>query len=590
MKKITFFVMVGILLFSATLQAQTCLTTNIAYNKPVTVSAQNQYHEGAAAVDQNMNTDWALSSSLTDAHIYVDLGESYDVCKVKITWSSNGRGSNYKIQVSTDASTWTDIFTRTGNTNEVDEITTAGTGRYVRVLMSAKVNTWSGYEMKELEIYNSIAGDTPPTTSITSPSNNSSHTAGSNIAINANAADADGNVVKVEFFQGTTKLGESTTAPYSYVWSNVPAGSYSLTTKATDNDNAVTTSSAVAITVNAAAAGSAWLLTGNSGTTPGTNFLGTTDNQSIVVKANNAEAMRILANGNVGIGTDAPGYKLDVNGSARFAGVTYIQGPLTYINNGLIDNSNASAQLNFPGDGSVGLSAGVSTGVRRLTILPDGNVGIGVTSPTAQLHTTGSIRFAGLGNNNALDRVLVSDANGILSYRDVSTIAGGTAGWAYGGNAVGAQTALGTTSNFALPFITNGTERMRILANGTVAIGTTTVPAGAKLAVEGTIYARKIKVEQAAWPDYVFDKNYRLRPLSEVEQFIKQNNHLPDVPSAGEVTAKGLDMGDNQAVLLKKIEELTLYIIQQEKRIQTMEAGMRTLQKKMNKQPKKKTK
>lgn len=95
-------------------------------------------------------------------------------------------------------------------------------------------------------------GSTPqnqaPTVSITSPANNASFTAPATIAINANAADADGTIVKVEFFNGTTKLGEDLTAPYSYTWSNVANGSYSLTAKTTDDKGAATTSTAVTIT------------------------------------------------------------------------------------------------------------------------------------------------------------------------------------------------------------------------------------------------------------------------------------------------------------------------------------------------------
>jgi len=67
---------------------------------------------------------------------------------------------------------------------------------------------------------------------------------------NANATDTDGTIAKVEFFQGTTKLGEDLTSPYSFAWASVPAGTYSLTAKATDNTSAITTSGAIAIVVS----------------------------------------------------------------------------------------------------------------------------------------------------------------------------------------------------------------------------------------------------------------------------------------------------------------------------------------------------
>lgn len=106
--------------------------------------------------------------------------------------------------------------------------------------------------------------------------------------------------------------------------------------------------------------------------------------------------------------------------------------------------------------------------------------------------------------------------------------------------------------------------------NGNVGIGTVN-PGAYKLAVEGIIGARKIKITQAPWADYVFDSAYQLQPLTQVEKYIQENKHLQDVPTTAEVKKDGIDVGDTQALLLKKIEELTLYIIQQNKRIEALE-------------------
>jgi len=95
------------------------------------------------------------------------------------------------------------------------------------------------------------ATNTAPTVNITSPTNNSNFNAGSTITINANAADGDGTINKVEFFNGTTKLGEDTSSPYSFTWATVAAGTYTITARATDNQNAITNSSAITIVVNA---------------------------------------------------------------------------------------------------------------------------------------------------------------------------------------------------------------------------------------------------------------------------------------------------------------------------------------------------
>ncbi|WP_233195788.1 glycosyl hydrolase family 18 protein [Aquimarina sp. MAR_2010_214] len=101
----------------------------------------------------------------------------------------------------------------------------------------------------------SVIGDTtntPPVVNITAPANNATFTAGATIVVKADASDpdADGSITKVEFYNGTTLLGEDTTAPYEYSWANVAKGNYTLTAKATDNKNAETTSSSIAVVVN----------------------------------------------------------------------------------------------------------------------------------------------------------------------------------------------------------------------------------------------------------------------------------------------------------------------------------------------------
>lgn len=96
------------------------------------------------------------------------------------------------------------------------------------------------------------SANNPPAVAVTSPAANTAFTAGSNITITANASDSNGSIAKVEFFRGTTKLGEDVSSPYSYTWVGAPVGGYILTAKATDNQGAVSTSTAVSITVNGA--------------------------------------------------------------------------------------------------------------------------------------------------------------------------------------------------------------------------------------------------------------------------------------------------------------------------------------------------
>ncbi|WP_316810310.1 hypothetical protein [Pedobacter heparinus] len=98
--------------------------------------------------------------------------------------------------------------------------------------------------------------------------------------------------------------------------------------------------------------------------------------------------------------------------------------------------------------------------------------------------------------------------------------------------------------------------------SGDVNIGTSAL--NSKLAVNGNIRAREIKVENTNWPDYVFAKDYQLPSLQETEQHIKKQGHLPGIPSAAEVKANGINLGEMDAKLLQKIEELTLHLIEKE--------------------------
>lgn len=103
---------------------------------------------------------------------------------------------------------------------------------------------------------------------------------------------------------------------------------------------------------------------------------------------------------------------------------------------------------------------------------------------------------------------------------------------------------------------------------------------GTQLDINGTIRAKGVKIEATGWSDFVFDKDYRLLTLSEIESHINEHKHLPDIPSQKEVLENGIDVGDMQAKLLQKIEELTLYVIEQDKKIQLQQKRIEDLEKK----------
>ena len=109
---------------------------------------------------------------------------------------------------------------------------------------------------------------------------------------------------------------------------------------------------------------------------------------------------------------------------------------------------------------------------------------------------------------------------------------------------------------------------------GKVGIMTTT-PGAYELAVNGDIRAHSIRVETSGWPDYVFDSSYRLMSLPETEKFIKTYKHLPGIPAAHKVEKEGIELGNSQKLLLKKIEELTLHVIELEKRLALQEGNFK---------------
>jgi len=122
---------------------------------------------------------------------------------------------------------------------------------------------------------------------------------------------------------------------------------------------------------------------------------------------------------------------------------------------------------------------------------------------------------------------------------------------------------IGTESNHDLAFHTNlSQEQIRIKTNGNVGIGTSN-PTN-KLEVNGTIKTKEVNVTITGWPDYVFAPEYNLISLDSLSEFIQVNRHLPDVPTEKSVVENGVNIGEMNAILLKKIEELTLYLLKQE--------------------------
>ncbi len=132
----------------------------------------------------------------------------------------------------------------------------------------------------------------------------------------------------------------------------------------------------------------------------------------------------------------------------------------------------------------------------------------------------------------------------------------------------GSSGSIGTWTPHIMRIVSNGVARINIDIFGNVAIGTPDPLPGYMLSVNGHVKCKELVVETAGWPDYVFGDNHKLLPLGEVERFIQQHKHLPNIPAAAELEQEGLPVGEMQKKMMEKIEELTLYVIELKKEIE----------------------
>lgn len=254
-----------------------------------------------------------------------------------------------------------------------------------------------------------------------------------------------------------------------------------------------------------------------------------------------------------------------------------------------------------------------------------GNVGIGKSFPTEKLEVGGSVRISDSGllklansyftpdqgggiylkgttstsepylsfnRANGLDyarfvyksRVLHLEGSKLHMDNQGIEFTHSTSGLGYGAKIYGFDEGNGSTSmRFAVRAnYATFTDAMKIQTDGKVGIGVKYFPTAEyasnyKLFVTGGILTDELRVflsSSDSWPDYVFARDYDLKPLSEVEKFIDENGHLPNVPSATQVKEEGINVADMTRIQQEKIEELMLYIIQQNKRIEALEAKL----------------
>jgi hypothetical protein len=206
-------------------------------------------------------------------------------------------------------------------------------------------------------------------------------------------------------------------------------------------------------------------------------------------------------------------------------------------------------------------------GAISMSFPANGNVGIGTTAPAFSLDISGGSTAP------TVTRITNSATSFGPELRLVSTGASGR-DWRLGSGQTNNSAGLG---KFFIYDASAGADRVVIDASGNLGIGTTTPTQ--KLSVNGTVRAKEVIVD-TGWSDYVFDPSYKLKALSEVEAYVKTEKHLPGIPSAQEVADHGVSMGEMQAKLLAKIEELTLHQIEQEKEIKALRAEVAEVHKK----------
>lgn len=236
-----------------------------------------------------------------------------------------------------------------------------------------------------------------------------------------------------------------------------------------------------------------------------------------------------------------------------FSGLTMLSS-IAFSGSGVWDTTGGTSEMNYSGS----------------------NVGVGTSDPTTLFEVQ---------ENGPEPTILINNTGGIggaaFRMKDLAS----SADWKFKAKNNGGfkiRDEANTQDVIVVEPVVNGSPiGISIASNGNVGIGGATTPSSA-LAVNGTITAKEINVTatSSSWPDYVFSDSYKLTSLNEVENFIKENRHLPGVPSESDISKNGISIGEMASLQMEKIEELTLYVIELQKQNEELYNKLEVLAKK----------
>lgn len=242
--------------------------------------------------------------------------------------------------------------------------------------------------------------------------------------------------------------------------------------------------------------------------------------------------------GKIGVGFSNPIERFEVNGNLKLQNSNGQE----LIFQRYSDKSPATI-AGLPGEFTTrqGLTINTSSVPNAVNVLWNGNMGIGTLNPKERFDINGNVR---------VNRMVKIDGHG----------------------SVGSLQIMDNSDTQTLDVLLRGDEGNSYILSGNFGLGTTNPDA--RLTVKGKVHAEEVKVDLSVpGPDYVFKEGYDLMSLEEVQNYIKEHGHLPNIPSAKDMEANGIQLGEMNMKLLEKIEELVLYSIKQETKIERLEAS-----------------